>query len=64
MTKLPGVTRVCDVISVHQSPMNPKRWCLGLSCGHDQWVTATRRPQSRTAKCHESHEAAAQQEQK
>ena len=27
-----------------QSPMNPKRWCLTLVCGHEVWVTRSVRP--------------------
>lgn len=33
------------VVSAKQSPLNARRWCLGLECGHDVWVTRTVRPQ-------------------
>jgi len=36
---------------VDQSPMNPSQWCLTLSCGHELWVTAKRRPQRMKAGC-------------
>lgn len=36
---------------VDQSPMNPKRWCLTLSCGHEEWVTASRKPKIMKAEC-------------
>lgn len=37
--------------SVKQSPMNALRWCCQLDCGHDEWVTAKRRPTRKTIKC-------------
>ena len=39
------------VESVKQSPLNEKRWCLQLNCGHDAWITATKRPQRRMHVC-------------
>lgn len=36
---------------VDRSPMNPKRWCLELACGHEIWVTAARRPTHQTMEC-------------
>jgi transcription elongation factor Elf1 len=39
------------VISVKQSPLNTLQWCIGLACGHDQWVTAKRRPTRKTLRC-------------
>lgn len=39
------------VESVKQSPLNPRRWCLQLDCGHDEWVTANRRPQRIEQRC-------------
>lgn len=39
------------VESVKQSPMNPRRWCLQLDCGHDEWITAQRRPQRMQHRC-------------
>jgi hypothetical protein len=36
---------------VDQSPMNPKRWCLTLVCGHEVWVNGNRRPTAKTAIC-------------
>jgi hypothetical protein len=32
------------VTSADQSPMNARRWCCELSCGHEVWVTASRKP--------------------
>jgi hypothetical protein len=32
--------------------MNPNRWLLELSCGHEVWVTATGRPK-RNVQCQE-----------
>lgn len=40
-----------NVTKVTRSPINAKRWCLDLACGHELWVTATRRPASKTAVC-------------
>ena len=42
---------VMTVQRADQSPMNAKRWCLLLSCGHEKWVTATRRPQRMKERC-------------
>jgi len=39
------------ILAVKQSPMNALRWCLQLDCGHDQWVTAKRRPTRVSIKC-------------
>ena len=39
------------VVAVDRSPMNAKRWSLTLSCGHEVWVTSTRKPKTKTAKC-------------
>jgi hypothetical protein len=39
------------VESVTQSPMNGRRWLLQLDCGHELWLTATSRPQRKTAIC-------------
>ena len=39
------------VIRVTQSPMNAKRWCLELSCGHELWVTSGARPTGKTKRC-------------
>jgi hypothetical protein len=40
-----------EVLRVTLSPLNNRRWCLGLACGHELWVTAKRRPTRRTAVC-------------
>lgn len=37
--------------SVKVSPLNPHRWCCQLDCGHDEWVTAKRRPTRLTLVC-------------
>lgn len=39
------------VVRVTQSPMNSKRWCLELDCGHDVWVTASRKPKTCREPC-------------
>ena len=31
------------VVAAHQSPLNEVRWLVVFDCGHEQWVTATRR---------------------
>ena len=45
-----------DVVRVDPSPMNRKRWCLQLSCGHEVWVTRVKRPTAKTANCPECEE--------
>jgi hypothetical protein len=45
-----------EVVRVDQSPMNPKEWCLELSCGHEVWITAASRPIRKHATCtHATH---------
>jgi hypothetical protein len=39
------------VVRVDQSPMNAKRWTLMLSCGHEVWITAAKKPVRKTATC-------------
>ncbi len=52
-----------QVVRIDQSPMNAKRWCLELDCGHEVWITSTRRPTNKKFLCrHHSH--AQQQERK
>lgn len=43
--------QIFTVQRADQSPMNPKRWCLTLSCGHEVWVTANRKPTRMKAEC-------------
>jgi hypothetical protein len=51
-SKTPTCKRqVMTVQRVDQSPMNAKRWCLTLSCGHEVWVTANRKPARMKAEC-------------
>ena len=45
------VKQEMTVQRVDQSPMNPKRWCLTLGCGHEIWVTSKSRPQRMKAMC-------------
>lgn len=33
-----------NVIRATQSPLNKRQWLCELECGHEQWVTANRRP--------------------
>lgn len=42
MTSLPITLRA--VAQVTQSPTSARRWLLTLDCGHEKWVTASRRP--------------------
>lgn len=39
------------VTGVRQSPMNAMRWSVDLSCGHDVWVTAKKRPKAKAMTC-------------
>jgi hypothetical protein len=39
------------VARVDQSPVNEKRWCLELACGHEAWVTSARRPTTKVYDC-------------
>ncbi len=39
------------VVEVHRSPLYPQRWCMGLACGHDVWVTSKTRPKRKTEEC-------------
>ena len=39
------------VMRADQSPMNPTRWCLGLDCGHEEWVYSLSRPTRTTEYC-------------
>ena len=43
--------QIMTVRRVDRSPINPKRWCLTLSCGHEAWITAIRRPQRMKMEC-------------
>jgi hypothetical protein len=43
--------QIMTVRRVDQSPMNAKRWCLTLNCGHEVWVTASRRPSRMKQEC-------------
>ena len=38
-----------EVSRVDRSPMNPKRWCVELSCGHELWVTG--KPRKKVFPC-------------
>lgn len=42
-----------DVVRVTQSPMNKKRWSIDLSCGHEVWVTRSKKPTAKTMVCNE-----------
>lgn len=48
LTPRPGNAKV---LRIDQSPMNPLQWCCLLACGHDQWVTAKRKPERKHMKC-------------
>jgi hypothetical protein len=55
LDKLPMSNVTARVIRISQSPMNPLRWLIELGCGHDVWITATKRPTRKTMKCGEKH---------
>ena len=40
-----------DVFRVTQSPLNARRWCLSLYCGHEVWVTRHGRPKIKAHFC-------------
>jgi hypothetical protein len=46
------------VVHVDRSPLNSSRWCLTLDCGHEHWVTSTRRPSAVRFPCRAEHSAA------
>lgn len=39
------------VLRADKSPLNKKQWLCELECGHEQWVTSTRKPTK--ARCYE-----------
>ena len=39
------------VLRADRSPLNKKQWLCKLDCGHEQWVTSTRKPTK--ARCYE-----------
>jgi len=39
------------VLRADKSPLNKKQWLCELECGHEQWVTSTRKPTK--AHCYE-----------
>jgi hypothetical protein len=42
-----------QVVRVNQSPMNPLRWCIELSCRHEVWVTRKSKPKVKVMSCAE-----------
>lgn len=40
-----------NVESVKQSPLNARRWCVNLSCGHETWITSKRKPTRKHVPC-------------
>jgi hypothetical protein len=40
-----------QVTRIDQSPMNPKQWCVQLSCGHDIYVTRAKKPKMKFHSC-------------
>lgn len=46
------------VLDATQSPTNDRRWSLSLECGHEQWVTAARRPIAKSSRCESCEDAA------
>ena len=47
-----AVVRASRIESIKQSPLNAMRWCCQLDCGHDQWITARRRPTRQHLVCY------------
>ena len=47
------MTKKQQILRIDQSPMNPKRWCLELACGHEAWITTVRRPTRKSAVCYD-----------
>lgn len=43
------------VLHIDRSPVNTKRWCLTLDCGHEVWKTSAKRPIVKTADCPHKH---------
>ncbi len=43
MPKLPSIPPRA-ITAVFKSPMNPKLWNVELECGHEKWLTRSRRP--------------------
>lgn len=39
------------VVRIDRSPMNPKRWCFTLECGHEVWQSWTRKPKRTIMAC-------------
>ena len=39
------------VVRIDRSPLNPRVWCLELSCGHDFYTTATQKPRRKENIC-------------
>lgn len=39
------------IARIDSSPMNAARWVITLECGHEEWVTAKKRPARRRMKC-------------
>lgn len=50
MTPVTTTTKPPRVRTAEQSPLDPRRWCVTLSCGHEAWITADRRPLRRTTR--------------
>jgi hypothetical protein len=44
------------VLRMTQSPLNKHRWSLDLSCGHETWITTTRRPTRVKLRCFKCEE--------
>jgi len=47
------MTKSVEVKRVDQSPLNPRRWCVELACGHEVWVTSSKKPKAKTMICPE-----------
>jgi hypothetical protein len=45
------IEKMKAVVRVTQSPMNPVRWNLTLSCGHEVWVNGVSKPRFKSFEC-------------
>ena len=46
-----GVKWARTIKRVDRSPLNERRWCLTLACGHETWITSRCRPRMKDVIC-------------
>ena len=50
--------KMSNVVRVDRSPLNKKQWLLELDCGHEVWITSSRKPTRKSTYCyHADHKA-------